>query len=120
MLRTRGELLTFIGAKEDMRRRDEAKAEAKAGNERPKTDIFAALARVPPVPITSLEGIAEFALVVPDPETLAEMPGTPAQVLVSQFVFYARKSFQLAEAMRRDAGQFELIRAATMRLEERR
>lgn len=53
------------------------------------------------VPVQTLEDFLGN-LLDEDLETLAQMPGTPGQVLANQFTYYVRSSVPLSEALRRD------------------
>ena len=68
----------------------------------PEEIIKKAVDRCAAVPVQSLE---EFlgSLLDEDLEMLAQMPGTPGQVLANQFCYYVRSSVPLSEALRRDS-----------------
>jgi hypothetical protein len=51
-----------------------------------------------------------------DLDALAQMPGTPGQVMAAQFTHYARSSAVLAECLCRDKGQADRFADAVLRL----
>lgn len=51
-------------------------------------------------------------------DVLADLPGTPAQVLINQFAYYARKNFLLAEELRQNTDRFVYMVNAVRRLKE--
>ena len=81
----------------------------------PHESIGAALARCPPLETKSLEGFLD-SLLDEDLDTLAQMPGTPGQVMAAQFTHYVRSSVTLSECRRRDTAQAQELMDTVMRL----
>ena len=77
--------------------------------------ILAALKRCPALEAKTLEGFLD-GLLDEDLETLAQLPGTPGQVLAAQFTYYARSSVQLAEPLCRRLEPFQTLEDALQRL----
>jgi hypothetical protein len=68
----------------------------------PSESIIAALTRCPILTTKTLEEFLDGFL-DEDLDTLAQMPGTPGQVMAAQFAHYVRSSVALTESYRRDA-----------------
>ena len=81
----------------------------------PHESIAAALARSPVLETKSLEGFLD-SLLDEDLETLAQMPGTPGQVMAAQFTHYVRSSVTLSECRRRETAQAQKLMETIMRL----
>ncbi len=81
----------------------------------PQETIAAALARCPTLPTRSLEEFLDSFL-DEDLDTLAQMPGTPGQVMSAQFTHYVRSSVALTETQRRDSAHASKIMDAILRL----
>jgi hypothetical protein len=62
--------------------------------------ITTALTRCPAVQARTLEAFLDT-LLDQDLETLAQLPGTPGQVMAAQFTHYVRSSVQLTETLHR-------------------
>ena len=77
--------------------------------------VNAAFTRCPAVESKSLEDFLD-PLLDEDLETLAQLPGTPGQVLASQFTYYAKSSVSLTEAFKRDTAQAERLADTVLRL----
>jgi hypothetical protein len=77
--------------------------------------IAAALARCPALTTKSLEEFLDGFL-DEDLETLAQMPGTPGQVMAAQFTHYVRSSVTLSECRRRETAQAQKLMDTIMRL----
>lgn len=75
-----------------------------------------ALARCPAHATESLESFLD-GLLDEELDTLAQLPGTPGQVLAAQFTYYARSSTALAEPLRRQAQVFQGLADALGRLQ---
>ena len=74
-----------------------------------------ALSGCPGLDTRSLEEFLDT-LLDEDLDVLAQMPGTPGQVMAAQFTHYVRSSAVLAECLRRDDGQAERCADAVLRL----
>ena len=81
----------------------------------PHETIAAALARCLPLETRTLEGFLD-SLLDEDLDTLAQMPGTPGQVMAAQFTHYVRSSVTLSECRRRDTAQAQQLMDTVMRL----
>ena len=81
----------------------------------PHESIAAALARCPALATKSLEEFLDGFL-DEDLDTLAQMPGTPGQVMAAQFTHYVRSSVTLSECRRRDTAQAQKLMDTIMRL----
>lgn len=71
--------------------------------------------RCPPLETKSLEVFLDTLLDL-DPETLAQLPGSPGQVLCAQFTYYARHATTLVEPLRRNQERSKGLVDALMRL----
>ena len=85
----------------------------------PQETILVALAYCPELKTKSLEEFLD-SLLDEDLDVLAQMPGTPGQVMAAQFTHYVRSSTTLAETHRRDTTQAERLMDALLRLPKRR
>lgn len=74
-----------------------------------------ALKRCPPLTTQSLEGFLGGLLEM-DLQQLAQLPGSPGQVLAAQFTCYARSSASLEEELRRSPEAFQFMADALRRL----
>jgi len=81
----------------------------------PQESITAALSRCPALETKSLEQFLDSFL-HEDLGVLAQMPGTPGQVMAAQFTHYVRSSVVLAECCRRDSTQTQRLGEMIMRL----
>ena len=81
----------------------------------PHESIAAALSRCPALETKSLEGFLD-SLLDEDLDALAQMPGTPGQVMAAQFTHYVRSSVTLSECPRRDTAQAQKLMDTVMRL----
>ena len=81
----------------------------------PHETIAAALTRCPHMETKSLEEFLD-SLLDEDLDTLAQMPGTPGQVMAAQFTHYVRSSVPLTESRRRDTAQAQKLMDTVMRL----
>ena len=81
----------------------------------PHESIATALSRCPALSTKSLEEFLD-SLLDEDLETLAQMPGTPGQVMAAQFTHYVRSSVPLAECQRRNTAQAQKLMETVMRL----
>ena len=85
----------------------------------PQESIAAALSRCPALSTKSLEEFLD-SLLDEDLETLAQMPGTPGQVMAAQFTHYVRSSVPLTECQRRNTAQAQRLMETIMRMPVRR
>ena len=69
-------------------------------------------------PVLLSKSLDEFlgSMLSEDLDVLAQMPGTPGQVLAAQFTHYVRSSVLLTECVRRDDKQAMTLRGLTERL----
>lgn len=74
-----------------------------------------ALKRCPALSTQSLEGFLGGLLEM-DLQQLAQLPGSPGQVLAAQFACYARSSVPLEEELRRRTDAFQFLADALRRL----
>ena len=81
----------------------------------PHESIAAALARCLHMETKSLEEFLDGFL-DEDLDVLAQMPGTPGQVMAAQFTHYVRSSVTLSECRRRDTAQAQELMDTVMRL----
>ena len=81
--------------------------------------VSTAVSRCPGIETRSLEEFLST-LLDDDLDVLAQMPGTPGQVMAAQFTHYARSSAILTECLRRDKEQAERHADAVLRLPEAR
>ena len=81
----------------------------------PQETIATALARCPHLETRSLEEFLDTML-DEDLDALAQMPGTPGQVMAAQFTHYVRSCVPLTESRRRDAAQAQKLMDTIMRL----
>ena len=81
----------------------------------PLETIAAAVTRCPALDTKSLEEFLD-ALLDEDLDVLAQMPGTPGQVMAAQFVHYVRSSITLTESRSRDGAQAQKLMDTVMRL----
>jgi hypothetical protein len=81
----------------------------------PHESIAVALARSPVLETRSLEDFLDSFL-DEDLDVLAQMPGTPGQVMAAQFTHYVRSSVTLSECWRRDTAQAQKLMDTVMRL----
>ena len=81
----------------------------------PLETIAAAVTRCPALDTKSLEEFLD-SLLDEDLDTLAQMPGTPGQVMAAQFTHYVRSSITLTESRRRDSAQVHKLMDTVMRL----
>lgn len=81
-----------------------------------KVDVIAVLSRCPSATTKSLEEFLDN-LLDTNPETLAQLPGSPGQVLCSQFTYYARSAVTLTESLRRSTERFQILEDALQRLQ---
>ena len=81
----------------------------------PQEMIAVALARCPALETKSLEEFLD-SLLDEELDTLAQMPGTPGQVMSAQFTHYVRSSVPLSECRRRDTAQAQELMDTVMRL----
>jgi hypothetical protein len=81
----------------------------------PQEAIAAAITRCPALDTKSLEEFLD-SLLDEDLDTLAQMPGTPGQVMAAQFTHYVRGSVTLTESRRRDRTQAQDLMNTIMRL----
>ncbi len=82
---------------------------------KPQATINTAVARCPVLRLKSLE-LFLGDLLDEDLETLAQMPGTPGQVMAAQFTYYVRRSVDLTETCRRHSEQFSMLIECIMRM----
>lgn len=77
--------------------------------------VEAALQNCPPFESRSL---GEFLgdLMTEDLDALAQLPGTPGQVLAAQFTYYARSSVSLTEALQQQPEPFRTMQDTLGRL----
>lgn len=80
------------------------------------TDVIAVLNRCAAVESQTLEEFLDN-LLDTDLETLAQLPGSPGQVLSAQFTYYARSAVTLAEPLRRKTDLFKELEDALLRLQ---
>ena len=85
----------------------------------PQESIAAALSRCAQLSTKSLEEFLD-SLLDEDLETLAQLPGTPGQVMSAQFTHYVRSSVPLTECQRRDKAQAQRIMETVMRMPVRK
>ncbi|MBI3832192.1 MAG: hypothetical protein HY291_21905 [Planctomycetes bacterium] len=78
-------------------------------------DLNAILCRCPAAGTRSLEEFLNH-LLDADLETLAQLPGSPGQVLCAQFTYYARGAVTLRESVRRKGKRFQALEDALQRL----
>ena len=86
----------------------------------PKVDfnpIDDALSRCRTVETKSLEEFLD-SMLDQDLDVLAQLPGTPGQVLCAQFVHYIRSSVDLTEALKRDNTKSQILLETVHRLPE--
>lgn len=86
----------------------------------PKVDfnpIDDALSRCPALETKSLEDFLD-SMLDEDLEVLAQLPGTPGQVLTAQFAYYVRSSVDLTEALKRDKAKSKTLIETIHRLPE--
>ena len=86
----------------------------------PKADfnpVDNALSRCRTVETKSLEEFLD-SMLDQDLEVLAQLPGTPGQVLCAQFVYYVRSSVDLTEALKRDKAKSQTLIETIHRLPE--
>ena len=81
----------------------------------PQEAIAAAVTRCPALDTKSLEEFLD-SLLEEELDTLAQMPGTPGQVMAAQFTHYVRSSVTLTESRRRDDDQARKLMDTIMRL----
>lgn len=81
----------------------------------PQEAVAAAVTRCPALDTKSLEEFLD-SLLDEDLGTLAQMPGTPGQVMAAQFTHYVRSSVLLTESRRRDTAQAQKLMDTVMRL----
>lgn len=74
-----------------------------------------ALKRCPPLATQSLDAFLGGLLEM-DLQQLAQLPGSPGQVLAAQFTYYARSSVSLEEELRRRSEAFLILADAMRRL----
>ena len=82
----------------------------------PTSDLIStAFTRCPTVQSRSLDDFLDT-LLDEDLATLAQLPGTPGQVLAAQFTHYARSSVTLRECLSRDAAPSSHLIESVQRL----
>jgi hypothetical protein len=81
----------------------------------PQESIDAALSRCPDLITKSLEEFLN-SMLDENLEALAQMPGTPGQVMSAQFTHYVRSSVPLTECQRRNTAQAQRIMETVMRM----
>lgn len=74
-----------------------------------------ALQRCPALTTQTLDGFLDGLLEM-DMEQLAQLPGSPGQVLAAQFTYYARSSGALEEELLRQSAVFQALADALRRL----
>jgi hypothetical protein len=81
----------------------------------PADAVLAAFHHCPAVETKSLEQFLDV-LLDEDLESLAQMPGTPGQVMASQFTYYVKSSVTLSESLRRDTEHSSRLCDSVLRL----
>ena len=76
-----------------------------------------ALSRCPAIETKSLEEFLD-SMLDEDLDVLAQLPGTPGQVLTAQFAYYVRSSVDLTEALKRDKAKSKTLIETIYRLPE--
>ena len=76
-----------------------------------------ALSRCPAIETKSLEEFLD-SMLDEDLDVLAQLPGTPGQVLTAQFAYYVRSSVDLTEALKRDKAKSKPLIETIHRLPE--
>ena len=76
-----------------------------------------ALSRCPAIETKSLEDFLD-SMLDEDLDVLAQLPGTPGQVLTAQFAYYVRSSVDLTEALKRDKAKSKTLIETIHRLPE--
>jgi len=76
-----------------------------------------ALSRSPAIETKSLEEFLD-SMLDEDLNVLAQLPGTPGQVLTAQFAYYVRSSVDLTEALKRDKTKSKTLIETIYRLPE--
>ncbi len=97
-----------------------AAPECRSRKAAPKVDfhpIDDALARCPAIETKSLEEFLD-SMLDEDLDVLAQLPGTPGQVLTAQFAYYVRSSVDLTEALKRDKAKSKNLIETIHRLPE--
>ena len=82
---------------------------------KPKQTLALALERCPDLKTKSLEAFLG-SLLDEDLEVLAQMPGTPGQVLAAQFTHYAASSVNLTEPLARRTEAFQPLLNTVLRM----
>lgn len=81
------------------------------------TKLMAAFAACPAIPLVTIDTVVDDLIGV-DLDNLATMPGSPARVLCSQFLYYIKSNYKLRSELTRLPGQMDLMSKVIMQAAE--